>query len=899
MHTQMMSLPFQAGFAPDRWTRVTDIMLEKEANNPRCHRLRILALFEKVLSHDHLRLTKTGGAFLENDAIGCYDRLVNNLVLMLLVKLGLPKSVASCIGELCDNVIHLIKTVYGISSVTYGSTTDKPLYGPGQGSTCGTLFWLLCYWVIVTSLDTTISAATFVSACKEILVEITGVSFVDDSSLSATSKYIPDPNLSLEQNRREEVIHLVERLAALGHYWECLLFTTGGAINFQKSHWYLMSWLWKNGIPRLATISQTPASLSLTTGTTALPDMVPRLEPTQGFRTLGVYLTPSGNYSRQVKVLRTYAETFRDQITSSGLTSNEAYCCYMLYIRPKITYPFPCVSLMETHCRHIQAPILEAILPKMQLNRHTPRAVLFAGPRYGGFQLAEYYTDFGYGHLQYLVGHLKLGDDVGQMLLSLITHTQLQVGSTTLFFQLVYPTYAKWIDSTWITDIWKFTHRAHITVDIKSQWMPTLVRQGDIGIMDLALTFQLDTHQLRSINTCRLYLQVVTVSDIVTAKGDHVLLSIMEGECDPQTATQLEWPDVPKPPSSLWTQWHLFLQHFCRGRRLITSLGRWICPPQRRWKWFQDRNQVVWEKVTDSQKWHIYHALPSQRRRTRHSSLIYRDGVPSLTTPLESLLCPVTIESVPGGCFKVSSSGSPFVLPEPLSVPNLWRHAHTPEAFQNTPAFFQHLLNNPPTEQECQAIAEELQDKTLEVCSDGACDETQALSSHGVVFASGLSHEKVASVAGPVDGHPKMVTSYRAELSGIVAALYIIYRVCQHHQVNAGAMTLYWDNKGALMNAFQPIPAGITPYFHTDHDLVELAQSLLQILPIIVTTAWVKGHHKGKDKEFKHVLNDTADRLAGSFQAKQTPHHTIRKPLPPPGYRVHLLYDSSTITTKI
>jgi len=112
-------------------------------------------------------------------------------------------------------------------------------------------------------------------------------------------------------------------------------------------------------------------------------------------------------------------------------------------------------------------------------------------------------------------------------------------------------------------------------------------------------------------------------------------------------------------------------------------------------------------------------------------------------------------------------------------------------------------------------------------------------------------------------------------------------------------MTLYCDNKGALKNAFQPIPAGITPYFNTDHDLVELAQSLLQILPIIVTTAWVKGHYEGKDKEFKHVLNDTADRLAGSFQAKQTPHHTIRKPLPPPGYRVRLLYDSSTRITKI
>ncbi len=46
LHSIMMSIPFQVGFAPARWSRVMDIMLEKEAGNARCHRLCILALFE-------------------------------------------------------------------------------------------------------------------------------------------------------------------------------------------------------------------------------------------------------------------------------------------------------------------------------------------------------------------------------------------------------------------------------------------------------------------------------------------------------------------------------------------------------------------------------------------------------------------------------------------------------------------------------------------------------------------------------------------------------------------------------------------------------------------------------------------------------------------------------------
>jgi hypothetical protein len=51
--------------------------------------------------------------------------------------------------------------------------------------------------------------------------------------------------------------------------------------------------------------------MSLTIGLSPVADIVPRLEPTEGFRTLGVYITPSGTYRQKVKVLRKQTETFR------------------------------------------------------------------------------------------------------------------------------------------------------------------------------------------------------------------------------------------------------------------------------------------------------------------------------------------------------------------------------------------------------------------------------------------------------------------------------------------------------------------------------------------------------------------------------------------------------------
>jgi hypothetical protein len=82
-------------------------------------------------------------------------------------------------------------------------------------------------------------------------------------------------------------------------------------------------------------------------------------------------------------------------------------------------------------------------------------------------------------------------------------------------------------------------------------------------------------------------------------------------------------------------------------------------------------------------------------------------------------------------------------------------------------------------------------------------------------------------------------------------------------------LTLYCDNKGALKNAFKTIKPGITPYFNIDHDLLEVAQALLTLIPIVISTSWVKGHYVGKDKKYQHVLNEEADKLAGQYQSQQ------------------------------
>jgi hypothetical protein len=149
-----------------------------------------------------------------------------------------------------------------------------------------------------------------------------------------------------------------------------------------------------------------------------------------------VYISASGCQQKQIDVLRESTQTYGNKIKVSTLSPPEAFVSYTQYLRPRISYPLPCTSIPPVLCRRIQAPALAALLPKLHLNRHSPRVVLFAGPTYGGLSLPDLYDDQGLGQLLLLIGHVKLEDENGKLILSLLSHTKLHIGSNISIFQL-------------------------------------------------------------------------------------------------------------------------------------------------------------------------------------------------------------------------------------------------------------------------------------------------------------------------------------------------------------------------------------------------------------------------------------------------------------------------------
>jgi hypothetical protein len=143
------------------------------------------------------------------------------------------------------------------------------------------------------------------------------------------------------------------------------------------------------------------------------------------------------------------------------------------------------------------------------------------------------------------------------------------------------------------------------------------------------------------------------------------------------------------------------------------------------------------------------------------------------------------------------------------------------------------------------------------------------------------------------------MSSYRAELGGIVAALYVIHRICDYYSITTGQATLYCDNKGAINNSFQSITPGISPFLSPSYDLLLLAKQLVTSIPITIVGQWVKGHYTGNNRKIQHDLNDMADELAGDHLTSQDRHNgTNTSIIPYPGYKIRLLKDNKVISSK-
>lgn len=131
--------------------------------------------------------------------------------------------------------------------------------------------------------------------------------------------------------------------------------------------------------------------------------------------------------------------------------------------------------------------------------------------------------------------------------------------------------------------------------------------------------------------------------------------------------------------------------------------------------------------------------------------------------------------------------------------------------------FYKRLLGPLPSNKKSLGtlLKEAINKDSLSLATDGSHCPSYGPGSRGWVLASG---DKILwRGQGPTDGHPSILSPYRAELSGVLAGLHVLRCTCTYFDTTTAEVCLFSDCFKAI-KAFQKDYQGITKYSYITLD---------------------------------------------------------------------------------
>ena len=304
--------------------------------------------------------------------------------------------------------------------------------------------------------------------------------------------------------------------------------------------------------------------------------------------------------------------------------------------------------------------------------------------------------------------------------------------------------------------------------------------------------------ELELINQCHLYLQVITLADIATADGTAIDETYLGPAKHGDRVSLLQWPTQHCPSPRAWSQWRKALQYLQYKGKIVTPLGQWTSRPHQRWAWvFRSSDNVLYHQLRNG--WEKFQPVAGGRGtlRTRsNAKLWYFKDTATATDPPDGELAAATLvyDNMDGDLFTILVSGA-FPKQQSRSEEMTKQPVEEDENSQllelgdirfqqlvpgflsmiNASKYFRRLVGPmySTTEPDLLEVINSITSGTLLVCRDGSFSQHSGTGSHAWVFATATG-QILLQGAGPIDCHPKQLSSYRPELGGITSLLFLL-----------------------------------------------------------------------------------------------------------------------------
>jgi hypothetical protein len=415
------------------------------------------------------------------------------------------------------------------------------------------------------------------SALTGVLVSFVCYAFVDDTDVIHSARTVDTPG---------EVV--IAEMQGVLDRWGGVLRATGGALVPSKSYWYAIDFKWDGTHWRYRSTLDMPGDI-LITAVDGSRVTLTRYDPHVAKETLGVLQAMDGNNHAEILHLRQKADSFADSMRTGFLSKNDAWYALTATILKTLEYPMAAITLTEKDWNFIMAPILTSGLPRAGIDRSFPRDILYGPTSLQGFGILHPWYHQEIMHLLVCLKQTSLGGITGLLISASMEQLRLELGLPGWLTDHSYQLFKDLPTRSWITTVWQFLDR--FKIELRNSGAVLLDRRtNDRFLMQEFARQGYRGQELVLLNTCRMFLHSVTLSDLCTVDGSALSTAAWHGHRISTTCSEYRWPRVQLSlPSRYWSLWQTALRRSFlapgSSMALRTPMGRWSrFPPT--WQWF-------------------------------------------------------------------------------------------------------------------------------------------------------------------------------------------------------------------------------------------------------------------------------------------------------------------------
>ena len=580
----IIDMALKTGIVLQRWRRVHQMLLLKDPPGCRIHRFRNITLVEgdlmfvmkkvwaknlgnqihtegtldeaqyarmkqvphvsvlnKRISYDLQHVLREESFQADNDALSCYDRIIDDVAGISAMRLGLSRQSARYMKAVLTSMKHKILIGGKPSEYEFTSSLRERLHGTGQGTGWSPVLWSVVNDVIITLMREHQPGQVFISPDGNEVARQAVDAYVDDSNLAVNQSGVDEfnerngTNSSLEEGSRESF-----------QGYERYLFTSGGKLALPKCKFYWLHFNRKKTKYKYGRKKRMTFNIKL--GFTRKEVNIKQIDARKEHKILGIWLSPAAVTKRQREDIKKKVTAWCQKMEAARIPGFLKIESYKKRLWAQVSYSLGIAQLKKEELKKLMGPAERVVKNALYLGSTFSNAILRLPGKFGGYGVKDTYTFMVCEQAKMIVSSMRKSDNTGGKIRILVAYHQLECGSTESILERLARGDDTTLTETWLVNALRNLRKLGLGVRAE-HWTPG--GMGGTTIREQMEESGISGEYLERMNLCRMRLGLIFVDDLYTLTGKLMTKDDREWR---QSTSTLRWPKT-EIPEKWFDQW--------------------------------------------------------------------------------------------------------------------------------------------------------------------------------------------------------------------------------------------------------------------------------------------------------------------------------------------------------